>query len=161
MNANEVLRALEKEYEGDLLSLSDDKRIVNVKYSPGSIPIFSKLEILVVPDKNSLFNQDSDFHLFVFRNFHPMINLLLASGDTSEETVEEIRQQVADGLFSFVRFKEGYVELLTVAAGNLEKRGVYYYPTLESRAVPLIDIPEEDEGRFKIYVKNLESVPEM
>jgi hypothetical protein len=160
MDANEVLRALEKEYEGDLLSLSDDKRIVNVKYSPGSIPIFSKLEILVVPDKNSLFNQDSDFHLFVFRNFHPMINLLLVIGDTSEETVEEIRQQVADGLFSFVRFKKGYVELLTVAAGNLEKRGVYYYPTLESRAVPLIDISGKEE-KFTIHIENLEVIPEL
>jgi len=161
MDAVELLKTLAKEYEGDLLNLCDDKRIVNVKYTSGSLPIFSKLEILVVPDKNSLFSEDSDFQLFVLRNFHPIISLILASEDIPEEAIEEVRQQVADGIFSFVRLKKGHAELLTVAVGNLKKKGVYYYPTPESRAVPLIEIPEEGEEEFTIYLENIEVIPEM
>jgi len=163
MDAAELLKTLAKEYEGELLNLCDDKRIINVKYSSGSLPIFSKLEILVVPDKNSLFNEDSDsdFQLFVLRNFHPIISLILASKDIPEEAIEEVRQQITDGIFSFVRLKKGHAELLTVAVGNLKKKGVYYYPTPESRAVPLIEIPEEGEEEFTIYLENIEVIPEM
>ncbi|GAB6077307.1 hypothetical protein [Desulfurobacterium crinifex] len=161
MDNIELLKTLAKEYEGDLLNLCDDKRLVNVKYTSGSLPIFSKLEILVVPNKDSLFSKDSDFQLFVLRNFHPIISLILESGDISEETIEEVRQQVTDGIFSFVRLKKGYAELLTVAVSNPKKRGVYYYPTPESRAVPLIEIPEEGEENFTIHLENIEVIPEI
>jgi hypothetical protein len=162
MDAVELLKTLVKEYEGDLLNLCDDKRIVNVKYTSGSLPIFSKLEILIVPDKNSLFSEDSDFQLFVLRNFYPIISLILASEDIPKEAIEEVRQQVADGIFSFVRLKKGHAELLTVAVGNLKKKkGVYYYPTSESRAVPLIEIPEEGKEEFTIYLENIEIIPEI
>ena len=161
MDNIELLKTLAKEYEGDLLSLCNNKRIVNVKYTSGSLPIFSKLEILVVPDKDSLFSKDSNFQLFVLRNFHPITALILESGDISEETIEEIRQQVTDGIFSFVRLKKGYAELLTVAVSNPKKRGVYYYPTPESKAVPLIEIPEEGEENFTIHLENIEAISEM
>ena len=161
MDNIELLKTLAKEYEGDLLNLCDDKRLVNVKYTSGSLPIFSKLEILVVPNKDSLFSKDSDFQLFVLRNFHPIISLILESGDISGKTIEEVRQQVTDGIFSFVRLKKGYAELLTVAVSNPKKRGVYYYPTPESRAVPLIEIPEEGEENFTIHLENIEVIPEI
>ncbi len=120
MDADVVLRALEDEYEGDLLSLSDDKRIVNVKYTTGSLPFFSKLEILVARNDDSLFSQEPDFRLFVYWNFHPMANLLRKSAELTDEMVEEVKQQVLDGLFSFIRLNRGHAELITVSVGNLE-----------------------------------------
>lgn len=48
----EIFGTLAKEYEGELLPLSNDKEIVSVKYGSGSLNIFNKLEILVARQKN-------------------------------------------------------------------------------------------------------------
>ena len=151
MDTWELLSTLTKEYEGTLLIAEGKREAVSVKFTSGALPFTARFEIFVL-DKET-----EEHKLFLFRRFTPVAELLLRSWEPiEEEVVEELRKQVADGLLSFMRFKDKYsAELLTVSAGILEKRGVFYYPEQNGAPVPLIEVKENG---ITVYYENLESV---
>ena len=48
MTVSELLNTLTKEHTGELLKAEDDRYSVKLEYKPGTLPLFSKLELLVV-----------------------------------------------------------------------------------------------------------------
>jgi len=146
----ELLEVLLNEYEGEILKAEGSNEVVSVKFGYGALPVFRKLELLIV-DKRTF-----EPRLFLFTGFSPIPELLMRGLELDDETFEEFRRQVTDGLYSFIKFKEnGDVESIAVAVGNLAKRGVFYFPTQGAPAVPLIELKGND---LAVHYGNLESI---
>ena len=48
--------------------------------------------------------------------------------------------------------------MLIVSAGNLEKKGMFYYPDQEAEAIALIEL---EENTVRIHKENLEKISEL
>jgi hypothetical protein len=164
----ELLNRLLKEHEGELLNYEGENCSLKVTYSFGALPMFSKIEVFILDrTKFSVVNgkvkidqgelQES-FESFQFKNFIPLLELTLKCDDISPETLEELKENIVDGLYSFVRLKNDRVEMIVVSAGNLEKKGVFYYPNQKEKPIPLIEF---SKGNAKIYKENFEKVPQL
>ena len=157
-----------KEHEGELLTYEDDTCWFQVKYSPGAIPMFSKLEVFIldrtkfsIVDGKVKISQEElqeSFEAYQFRNFIPLLKFALIGGDISPDTFEEAKRNILDGLYPFVRLKDGRVEMIVVSAGNLEKRGMFYYPDQEAEAIALIEL---EENTVRIHKENFKKIPEL
>jgi len=88
----------------------------------------------------------------------------MAGDEISSDILEETKENIKNGIYSFVRLKDGKAEMLVVSAGNpTQRKGVFYYPEVrylnqETEAVALVEL--EEDG-VKIYKNNLEKVPEL
>ncbi len=166
----ELIRALLNEHEGELLTYEDENFSVRVTYSSGALPIFSKLEVFILdksqfkPSKingklmvSDLKELENLFEFYQFRHFIPLLEFVLADEQSSELTIEETRKNVENGLFSFVRPKNGKVETLVVAVGDLARRRLFYYPDLGS---PIIELIELWKG-LKVHKDNFKLISEL
>jgi hypothetical protein len=164
----ETIGYLLKEHEGELLIHEDDNYSLKVKYSSGALPMFSKLEVFIldrtkfsIVDGKVKINHEelqASFEAYQFRKFIPLLKFALIGGDISPDTFEEAKRNILDGLYPFVRLKDSRVEMLIVSAGNLEKKGVFYYPDQEAEAIALIEF---SKGNVKIYKENFEKIPQL
>lgn len=175
MMDRETLKCLLKEHEGELFVHEDDNYSIKVSYSSGALPMFSKLEVFILDrSKFSVVNGrvkatqeelQASFEAYQFRNFIPLLELVSMAGDEiPSDTLEETEENIKNGIYSFVRLKDGKAEMLVVSVGNpIQRKGVFYYPEVrylnqETEAVALIEL--EEDG-VKIYKNNLEKVPEL
>ena len=158
MTVSELLNTLTKEHTGELLKAEDDRYSVKLEYKPGTLPLFSKLELLVV-DRSKLevkkvgekvvisnFEKAEDsFELIAFRVL-PMPEVISRSPEpVPDDFLEEFRQRVLNGLLTFVNHEWGVV---TVSVGNFEPRGVFFTPIDSSTVLPLVEI---EDGRIRVY----------
>ena len=166
----EAISYLLKEHEGELLIHEDDNYSLKVKYSSGALPMFSKLEIFIL-DKTKFSVVDGkvkinceelqeSFEAHQFRGFFPLLELILTSDNVSSDALEEAKKNVTNGLYSFIRLKNGKVETLIVSVGNSEKHGVFYCPDSSSQEelVPLVELKENG---IRIYKENFAKVSEL
>ena len=164
----ETINHLLNEYEGELLVHDDDNYSLKVSYSRGPISLFSKLEFFImdrtkfsiVDGKIKISQKEfqKSFEFEVYRNFIPLLELTLRCNDIPPDTLEELKENIINGLYSFVRLKDDRIEMLVISAGNLEKKGVFYYPEQEAKAIPLIELKE---NTVRIYKENFEKIPEL
>ena len=164
----ETISYLLKEHEGELLVHDDDSCLLKVSYSRGTLPMFSKLEVFIldrtkfsIVDGKVKINHEelqASFEAYQFRKFIPLLKFALIGGDISPDTFEEAKRNILDGLYPFVRLKDGRMEMIVVSAGNLEKRGMFYYPDQEAKAIALIEL---EENTVRIHKENLEKISEL
>jgi hypothetical protein len=164
----ETINHLLNEYEGELLVHDDDNYSLKVSYSRGPISLFSKLEFFImdrtkfsiVDGKIKISQKEfqKSFEFEVYRNFIPLLELTLRCNDIPPDTLEELKENIINGLYSFVRLKDDRVEMLVISAGNLEKKGVFYYPDQEAEAITLIEL---EENTVRIYKENFTKFSEL
>jgi hypothetical protein len=165
----EALHYLLNEHEGELL-LHDSKDLwLKVSYTRGAILMFSKLEIFFlqrdkIPVDNGKIKVTPEelqkfFEAYQFIGFIPLLELILASDDISPDTLKETKENVTNGLYSFIRLKDSKTEMIIVSVGS-EKPGVFYCPdsSLQEELIPLIEFKKDT---VKIHKDNLKKVPQL
>lgn len=169
-------------YRGKLFFAEDKRFRVTVSYNDGAIPMFSKLELLIINKSGLNFREENgkvivnsirDFEeaikLHLFRFYTPILELVLAGEKTVEDElfnlmVENVKEDIKNGLYSFGRFRENRLEVLVVAVGeNLSRKGLFYYPEYDGRSElgSPVELIKLNDSQIEIFWDNIKKVAEV